>query len=237
MAYGGLPLCAYALDEVNGTTAIDLMTRARGSSNNGTYGSGASVANLLGPFRSGQRSVKFDNTNNGVVTIPAGVSLSTGSAITIEFWNYVTASELTGSHSSFTIGNAAGGTTTMCQSHAPLSSGNRTIFWDYGTNVAGRVSTSYASYLDKWTHVALVSSGSGNTFKGIYLDGVLVNSAASSVGPTAAISGGYIGAWVVQSLRCANRMAGFRVYSYMLDANRIRYHALAERLGVMGMAA
>jgi hypothetical protein len=58
------------------------------------------------------------------------------------------------------------------------------LYWDYGygsNGNTGRVSTSYTNYLNAWTYVTLASTGSGGTFQGIYLNGALAASNATSV--------------------------------------------------------
>ena len=58
------------------------------------------------------------------------------------------------------------------------------MYWDYGygsNGNTGRVSTSYTNYLNAWTYVTLASTGSGGTFQGIYLNGALAASNATSV--------------------------------------------------------
>jgi hypothetical protein len=65
------------------------------------------------------------------------------------------------------------------QTHAPYYDSN--LYWDYGdiTDSSGRVATSYASYLDKWSHVALVFNAATN-LHAVYLDGALVDSHTSA---------------------------------------------------------
>ena len=103
--------------------------------------------------------------------------------ITIEYWSKVKTSELT-QGSAFAIGKIGN----YIQSHTPWEDKN--LYWDYG-NVSGngRIKVDYAPYLDKWTHVALVSEGKNGIFKAIYLDGKLVASANISDGNTSPITG------------------------------------------------
>jgi hypothetical protein len=70
------------------------------------------------------------------------------------------------------------------------------LIWDYGINGSGtgRVTTSYSSYLGAWTEVTLVSTGSGNTYQAIYLNGSVAVSASSSAASTVTgdlLVGGY----------------------------------------------
>lgn len=94
-----------------------------------------------------------------------------GGAVTVEFWNYVATANLGSQNAALRAG--ADDATNRFLIHAPFRDGN--IYWDYGNiNTSGRISTDYKPYLDKWTHVAVVSNGT--SFKAIYLDGKLVAS-------------------------------------------------------------
>jgi hypothetical protein len=95
-----------------------------------------------------------------------------GGAITIEYWNYFTSSDLaqnkrTVLYSSQDIpGNRLGVFT-------PHSDG--ILYWDYGNlDVNGRITIDYHPFLDKWTHIAVVSNGTN--FKAIYINGNLMAS-------------------------------------------------------------
>lgn len=140
----------------------------------------------------------------------------TGGPITIAFWSFA----LSAAQNSvaFTVGNQ--NVPNRCQAHAPWSDGN--IYWDYGTATtgSGRVSTSYAGKLDKWTHVVLVSAGTGGTFQGIYLDGTLANSVATSGGPTAALTGVRIGHGSAGGYH-KGRIDDFRIYDRVLSASEV----------------
>ncbi|MBX7154838.1 MAG: LamG-like jellyroll fold domain-containing protein [Candidatus Kapaibacterium sp.] len=95
-----------------------------------------------------------------------------GGPTTVEFWNYVASSDASASQFAFRVGvdNAANRFSVT----APFTDGQ--LYWDYGNiNTNGRLKTDYSPYLDKWTHVAVVSDG--KTFKAIYLDGKLIESA------------------------------------------------------------
>jgi hypothetical protein len=160
-------------------------------------------------------SIDFDGAtdyvDNGTFAWPAG-----GGPITIAFWNYALSPAQ--NSCAFTVGNQD--QPNRCQVHAPWSDGN--IYWDYGTATTGngRVSTSYAGKLDKWTHVVLVSAGTGGTFQGIYLDGVLANSVATSGGPTAALTGVRIGHANPGGFH-KGRIDDFRIYNRVLSASEV----------------
>jgi hypothetical protein len=103
------------------------------------------------------------------------------SPVTVSFWNYVAPANVQVSFA-FTVGNTAQGNNARFTASVPWS--DSVLYWDYGygsNGNAGRVSTSYASYLGAWTYVTLVSTGSGGTFQAIYLNGTLATSAATSL--------------------------------------------------------
>jgi hypothetical protein len=98
------------------------------------------------------------------------------------------------------------------------------VCWDYGDiGGNGRISTSYAGKIGKWTHVALVSGGAGGNFKAIYLDGVLAASADVSDGPSHTITGLDIGR-SPESLGGdfhLGRIDDFRIYNRILSGPEI----------------
>lgn len=114
-------------------------------------------------------------------------SWPTGGNITVSYWNYNTTAETTVGGAAFGFSNTDN--PNRVHAHSPWQpDGN--LYWDYGdSTTTGRISTPYTIYYDKWTYITLVSSGTGNTFKAIYLNGVLANSAASSTGPLIALTG------------------------------------------------
>jgi len=105
------------------------------------------------------------------------------SAVTVSFWNYVTSAEEQNSFA-FTVGNSAA--TDPHRFSASVPWGNGQLFWDYGINSTGtgRVAATYTSYLNAWTYVTLVSTGSANTYQAIYLNGTVNVSASSSASST-----------------------------------------------------
>jgi hypothetical protein len=103
------------------------------------------------------------------------------SPVTVSFWNYVASTDVQVSFA-FTVGNTTAGNNARFTASVPWS--DSVLYWDYGygsNGNTGRVSTSYAGYLNAWTYVTLVSTGSGGTLQAIYLNGVLATSAATSV--------------------------------------------------------
>lgn len=123
--------------------------------------------------------LKFIAGSNQYVTIPK--KIDTAGAITFAFGNYV--STAAANYPVAFGGYGTSNTADRCLCHAPST--DNTLYWDYGDSAGtGRVSTDYALYLNKLVNVALVSEGIGGAFKGIYLDGILANSVASSDGPS-----------------------------------------------------
>jgi hypothetical protein len=173
-------------------------------------------------FSDSDTAVSFDGVS-GQVSLPNSLSLGVGSPVTVEFWAYVNSADV-GGRSAFTLGGL--NDPNRAQAHVPWSDGN--LYWDYGTSGSGRVSASYASYLNKWTHVALVSAGQGGNFQGIYLNGQLVASKASSTGPTQAVSGGSIAAWPACGCWQKGTIDEFAVYNTALPANTIQQHYQAR---------
>ena len=101
-----------------------------------------------------------------------------GGPVTVEYWTYVKRSTLKAS-TTFMVGTGDNASNRF-QVHAPWDDG--VLYWDYG-NVGdkGRIATAFGPYFDKWVHVALVSDGA--TFKAIYFNGQLANSATEASAP------------------------------------------------------
>lgn len=145
--------------------------------------------------------------------------------VSISFWNYVATA---------TESSALGGQNTeRMQCHAPWSDNN--IYWDYGNLGSGRVSTSYTSYLGKWTHICLVSTGTDATFQAIYLDGKAAVSQAYSAGPPSdAITfniGSYIGYYHTGNID------DVRVYNRILSQDEILTLSLERGISFKKVAA
>jgi hypothetical protein len=155
----------------------------------------------------------FDGVDD-FIALPAGLVLALNSAVTVAFWSHTAGGA---ADRLFDIG--AGDAADRCSAHAPWS--DNVLYWDYGSVETGRISTNYASYINKWTHVGLVSSGNANTFQGIYLDGVLANSAATSDGPNVATAGGRIGSHRLATEFHAGIVAEFAVWNVVLSAGEI----------------
>jgi hypothetical protein len=192
-------------------------TDSSSGGNNGTYSSGATTSPTVPTLQfANPTSFSFNGTGANV-SVP-GFSWAAGGPVTVAFWNNVTTAQVQNS-SAFTVGNL--NNENRFHVHAPWSDKN--IYWDYGNLGAnGRISTNYTAFLDKWTHVALVSEGTGGAFKAIYLDGTLAASATSSNGPTAALSGLFIGSWPGVSLHHRGLIDDFRIYDRVLTLSEIQ---------------
>jgi len=188
-----------------------------GNGNTGTYTNGATTSTSVPTLQfTNPTSFGFNGTGANV-SVP-GFSWPVGGAVTIAYWNNVTTAQVQNS-SAFTVGNMDN--ENRFHVHGPW--GDKALYWDYGNiNTNGRISTDYTGYLDKWTHVALVSEGIGGAFKAIYLDGVLKASATSSNGPTAALTGLFIGGWPGASLNHRGLMDDFRIYDRVLTLAEIQ---------------
>jgi hypothetical protein len=137
------------------------------------------------PIYAQNRALDFDGVNDRVV-IPNINWSGKGCPVTVEFWNKVDAGKFS---TSFMLGSNG---THRLSSHTPWI--DNILYWDYGNIVGnGRITVDYTPYLGKWTHVALVSEGNGGSFRGIYLDGVLVASINSSDGPDVDLNGLILG--------------------------------------------
>ncbi|MBA3706833.1 MAG: hypothetical protein H0W84_13305, partial [Bacteroidetes bacterium] len=107
-------------------------------------------------------ALDFDGIDD-YVNVPV-ISLPANSDYTIEFWSYVATADLQSERAFYIYGS-------NIMAHTPWSD-QRIYFDDNGVRVDGN----YAASMNKWTHVALVSTGTAGGFKGIYLDGILIAS-------------------------------------------------------------
>lgn len=148
---------------------------------------------------------KFNGTNQ-YLSNASGPVFVAGSSITVSFWQLQTTADLQAA-SVFTIGNHE--TPDRIQAHAPYS--DDTVYWDYGDfNSGGRISTSYASQIDKWSYVVL-RFDAATTAHTIFLDGASANTANSSNAPTITNTGINIGAWFGNSIFAKTKLDEFRV--------------------------
>lgn len=154
-----------------------------------------------------------------------------GRGVTVEFWNYVDTTQLQNA-AAFCVGTGSNQSNRL-QSNAPWS--DRTLYWDYGnTSSMGRITIDYTPYLNRWTHVALVSNGID--FKAIYLNGALA--ASSSLSSVASNLTGLTIGGVPGSVYHAGMMDEFRIWNTPRTQDAIRsdmYHRLLPpRSGLLG---
>lgn len=146
-----------------------------------------------------------------------------GGPVTVEFWIKVPKAALPNA-TAFAVGDPDDSHNRF-QTHCPWSDGN--LYWDYGDlDSNGRLVTSFAPYLDRWTHVALVSNG--QTFSGIYLNGVLVKSSAKASAPrnrTKIFLGMNVAQWPSNGI-----MDDVRIWSRVRTADEIAASMRAKQL-------
>ena len=189
--------------DTTNTTATDLS----GQGNTGTF-TGFTRATNATAGKLGQ-GMSFDGVNDYVTN--ALFSWANNSPITVSFWNYSPGGTAA---SAFTIGNSD--SPNRIHAHAPWI--DNVLYWDYGDATNGRISTSYSSYLNKWTLVTLVNNGTN--FKAIYLNGVLVTSGTTVATPPTAQTGIWIGAW--PNFFHNGKIDDFRIYNRTLSANEVK---------------
>lgn len=203
------PVVYYKFDEGTGTTSVnDSSGNGYTATMTGTMTESDWVTGKYG------KALDFDGTDDYVSN--NSFSWTTGGPVTVSYWVY-TPGGTTGA--SFGVGNT-GSSVNRLMAHSPWNDNN--LYWDYGnTGTTGRISTSFASYLNRWTHVSLVSQGNNGAFKGIYLNGVLVTSAASSDGPDATITALTVGRTNDGAWFHNGKIDDFKIYNYQRTAGQI----------------
>lgn len=207
--------------KLNGTVG----TIANGSTVDGVVGGNATFSNAnnstspITGYTTGQsnQSTQFDGFDDSIV-LSNLISIPAGSPITVAFWNYVTTANVQNS-GAFTIGGSE--TPNRIMAHAPWGDGN--LYWDYGnpTSGSGRIFVSYTPYLNRWTHVVLVSNGSSGNYQAIYLNGQLIASQNASVGAATTLTGGYIGRFQSASYH-KGAIDDFAVWTSALTSTQIQ---------------
>src|SRR5579862_4024442 len=200
------PVINYTFSEGSGTTTADVT----GNGNSGTLVNGPVWTS--GPSGGGG-GLQF----NGVNTYVSDANFNwTGGAVTIAFWNFVPAAPAASGHWTFFVGN---NTTNRMGAICPDSDSN--IYWDYGNpSGTGRLTFNYTPFIGKWTHVTLVSSGSGGTYNAIYLNGQLQVFSLSVDSPQVTISGlqlGHSGLDAIGTNHFNGTLSDFRIYNRVLS--------------------
>lgn len=209
------PLAYWRLGETTGNAAAD----TSGQGHHGTYQSGC-LLNQSGALHFDDDPAVYFDGNAAHMQVPSSFTLTVNDPITLMFWNYVQTSDL---KSAIAVWLGSQTEPNRCLTHAPWSDG--TLYWYYGRNNSlGRIITDYTAYLDRWTHITLVSAGQLGSFKAIYLDGELAASDNTSDGPTQTLTGGSLS---VSPSRLANvqhrgRLDEVAVFNQVLSAQDIR---------------
>lgn len=172
----------YHLDTNPASTIVDSTSNGRNLTAAGGSGMGSanSTSSKIG------LGIDFDGINDRLTNASWAW---TATPVTVTAWSNVATAEV---KTSSLFGFTASGNERLA-THAPWS--DNTLYWDYGTCCAspGRVTTNYTAFRNKWTHVGLVSQGTGGTFMGIYLDGVLRSSLATADDPNVTLTGFSLG--------------------------------------------
>ncbi|MBU3699520.1 MAG: hypothetical protein FGM33_05840, partial [Candidatus Kapabacteria bacterium] len=186
-----------------------------------TYGDGPwSTSTITTRTPCSNHAVTLEGNGNRLISDDF---LYSGRAATVEYWSLVDSAQVMNSVS-FMIGQADNESRRF-QSHAPW--GDRNLYWDFGNwRELGRVSTSYADNIGKWTHVALVSNGHDSM--AIYYNGVR---AASSVftGQPGELRQLTIGGNPFSRTFWKGSMRDFRVWNTMRSERQIR-HSMFDRM-------
>jgi hypothetical protein len=159
--------------------------------------------------RGGSGEFRFDYVDD-FINVPSFV-LPANSPVTITFWTRVVSGNLS---IAFTLGNL--NSPNRCMMLGPWVDGN--IMWDYGDDGNGRITTSFTPYFGQYTYVSLVSSP---TFKGIYLNAVLVNSGTVTAAAPVLLSSVLLGAWTFGSYYYNGTLDDFRIWNRVLSAPEI----------------
>ncbi len=122
--------------------------------------------------------IAYDGTSGSENT-----SLPGSSDTTFEYWEHKATADVTSGCKTWFL--TLNGATEFCV-YDPHT--DNTFYWDAGNGTTARVSIPYATYLDAWTHVVLVSKAD-NSFGAIYLNGTQVATRSTGAQPTAAMSG------------------------------------------------
>jgi hypothetical protein len=150
--------------------------------------------------------------NGGAVATASNLSWTTGTPISVALWINTSGGTIT---SAFSFGSPASSDPRI-QVHLPYSDNN--IYWDYDNTGGGRISTSLAAYLNKWTFVVLTNDGSAA--KSIWLDGKSIASNSTPNGATGnALSGFQIGRFFNTTF--AGSIADLKIYNRALSASEI----------------
>ncbi len=142
-----------------------------------------------------------------------------GGPVTVAFWNYVASADVQDSYA-FVV---EGGDNFLVQ--GPWGSGE--VNWYYGS---GGAYADYANYFDKWTHVVVISDGTGGADADVYLDGVSVGLGVVVDGPDVQLTGIQVGHRDAAEYH-KGRMDDFRIYNRVLSTTEIQALATGYQPG------
>jgi Domain of unknown function (DUF2341)/Concanavalin A-like lectin/glucanases superfamily len=170
----------YHLDTTPASTMIDSTSFGRDLTQQGGMDATDVVAGAIG------NGIDFDGVNDYLRNTTFAWP-NASNTVTVTAWNSVTTAE-TKAANLFGFTESGG---QRFATHGPWN--DAVLYWDFGApGVPGRVSTSYASYRNKWTHVALTSPGAGGGNMSIYFDGSFITSSTAS-DPSATLTGFSLG--------------------------------------------
>ena len=125
-----------------------------------------------------------------------------------------------------------GGSAQRAAAHIPWS--DNVLYWDYGASLlTGRLSTTFAPYLNQWTHVVLTANAASE--RAIWLNGTRVATSSNADAPTAQLTGVDLGRYAVSGQSTVYQsgvMDDFRLYTYLLTPEEIQalYRQTAGRI-------
>lgn len=162
----------WAFEEATGSTVAD----KSGLGFTGTFVNNPTrLTGVSGPY-----AINFNGSSNYIEN--TAFTWSVNSPVTVCFWVNTPGGTAGGG---FDVGH---NTTHRLSCHCPYA--DNILYWDYGDwQGTGRITASLVPYLNSWTHITLVSAGALGAFKAIYLNGILVSSAAVSGGPGVPLTG------------------------------------------------
>jgi hypothetical protein len=236
-AYGGLPLSYWPLQEVNGSTAVDLMATARGTGYNGTIGASVTSA-TTSPVVNNPVAFVFDGSTGARVDVtnPAALQVQDFS---IEMWLFVNSSQSAALKAFLDYDHAGTPNHAWVIQTENATATNPNIYLAYRSGATFQPSTGIGSgqgisvTKGVWNH--LVWTKSGTTVIG-YRNGVSVFTPAAAASATVTYSASR-NLRIAQGISGATRqaqasMAHVAVYGYALAADRIRYHYEAGINGI-----
>lgn len=225
MNHGGLPIAYWALDEVNGTAAADLMVRARSTGYPGVYAGGYTLDQRPGPInRDSGGSPLFDGSTGRIDVNGASLSALNGSFMTVMAWVWIDASQTNG-YPRILDRAYAGQFSFYYRAVDPLCLGfalkATTGAADQSRMLADPVVNAWSFVAATWdgTTITLWNNTNTATYSNVALSGGLANSSANirigqrvDAGDSRAFKG---------------KIAHVELYNYVVSEARIHAHYLA----------